>query len=238
MSNKDKPRIWELDAARGLCILGMVVVHIFYDLSVFGHVQIQLPDWCYFVRDNGHILFVLISGICVTLASSSFQRGIVVFGAGLLISYVTLFLDLVLGIDGMRIWFGILHMLGICMMVYPIFKKLPHWALAVIGLGFVAIGRWFLSVATPVNFLFPIGLCSDKMYVGSDFVPLFPGLGWFLIGAFLGKQFYRDKKSLIPKPSKADGFLNVLQFCGKHSLEIYLIHQPILVLIISVFSLF
>lgn len=233
MIDKVKQRIWELDAARGLCILGMVVVHIVYDLSVFGNVQLMLPKWCYFIRDNGHILFVLISGICVTLASSSFQRGAVVFGAGLFISYVTVFLDVVLGMDGMRIWFGILHMLGVCMMVYPIFKKFPCWALAMTGGGAILLGQWFRTLSVPVDFLFPIGLCSGHMFTGSDFVPIFPGLGWFLIGSCVGKYFYRDKISLIPRPQLGSGFVNVLQICGRHSLEIYLLHQPVLLLFMS-----
>ena len=122
---EQKQRIWELDALRGICILGMIVVHFFFDLSYFGCISLNLPSWFVFIRQYGHILFVLISGICVTLASRSFQRGVVVFGAGLLITYVTMFMDQILGFSNMRIWFGILHMLGLCMMLYPLFKRLP-----------------------------------------------------------------------------------------------------------------
>lgn len=38
-----KQRIWELDALRGLCILCMVAIHAFWDLSAFGGFAFDLP---------------------------------------------------------------------------------------------------------------------------------------------------------------------------------------------------
>ena len=131
-----KQRIWELDALRGLCILCMVAIHAFWDLSAFGGFTFDLPGWFLFCRQYGHILFILLSGLCATLASRSFQRGVYVFGAALVISYVTFFMVQVLNFpDDMLIWFGILHLLGVCMMLFPLFKRLPVWALAVLGVG-------------------------------------------------------------------------------------------------------
>ena len=78
-----KQRIWELDALRGLCILCMVAIHAFWDLSAFGGFAFDLPGWFLFCRQYGHILFILLSGLCATLASRSFQRGVYVFGAAL-----------------------------------------------------------------------------------------------------------------------------------------------------------
>ncbi|MGN1306675.1 MAG: heparan-alpha-glucosaminide N-acetyltransferase [Faecousia sp.] len=225
---EQKQRIWELDALRGICILGMIVVHSFFDLSYFGGISLTLPGWFVFIRQYGHVLFVLISGICVTLASRSFQRGVVVFGAGLLITYVTMFMDQILGFSNMRIWFGILHMLGLCMMLYPLFKRLPSWALAVFGVTFVALGFWFETFTVSVDFLFPLGLRSGGIFTGSDYFPIFPGFGWFLVGAFLGKTVYRKKQSLLPRVNAENAVLRFFRFCGKHSLVIYLAHQPIL----------
>lgn len=230
-----KERIWELDALRGLCILGMIIVHFTFDLSYIGGKDVSMPAWFEFVRTYGHILFVLISGICVTLASRSFQRGVIVFAAGLLVSYVTLFLDYILHMTHLRIWFGILHMLGVCMMLYPLFKKLPHWALALLGVCFVALGFWFQTIQVSVGYLFPIGLCSNKVFAGSDFFPIFPGLGWFLIGAALGKTVYRKKTSLLPKVNSEILILRILRFVGRHSLEFYLLHQPVLFLLTGLF---
>ena len=231
-----KERVWELDALRGICIIGMIVVHFFYDLSMFGAKAIHLPGWFLFIRQYGHVLFVLISGICATFASrSTLRRGLVVFGCGLLVSYVTFFMDYILGFTNLRIWFGILHMLGLCMLLYPVFRKLPFWALALLGAAFVALGFWLETQTVAVDFLFPIGLRSASFYVGSDYFPLFPGLGWFLIGAAVGKTAYRSKQSLLPKVNADNPILRGLRFVGKHSLWFYLLHQPVLFGIVFLF---
>lgn len=225
---KKVTRIWELDALRGLCILCMVVIHLFFDLEYFWNIQLGLPSWFLFLRKYGHVFFVLISGICATLASSSFQRGIYVFGCGLLISYATLFAEVFLNLGGVRIWFGILHMLGVCMILYPLFKKLPFWLLGSLGLGFVLLGFWMETVTVSVDWLFPLGLCSENIFAGSDYFPLFPGLGWFLIGAALGKSLYRKKQSLLPGIKGTVWPLRFLRLVGTHSLPVYLLHQPLL----------
>ena len=223
-----KERIWELDALRGLCILGMIAVHLVFDLVSFAGLRLHIPAWFTFMQQYGHVLFILISGICATLAARSFRRGVIVFGAGLLVSYVTLFMDVVLGMGEIRIWFGILHLLGACMMLYPTFKRLPFWALAILGAAFLALGVWMSGVRVSVDFLFPLGLSSGKIFTGSDYFPLFPGLGWFLLGAAIGKTAYRRKAGLLPKVPADALPLRFLRFCGRHSLEIYMLHQPIL----------
>lgn len=233
---EQKQRIWELDALRGLCIICMIVVHFFFDLSFFGGFRLSLPGWFLFVRAYGHVLFVLISGICATLASRSFRRGVAVFGAGLLVTYVTMFMDQIIGLQNIRIWFGILHMLGVCMMVFPLFKRMPHWALALLGVGFIAVGFWFRTFTVPVPYLFPLGLRSGTVFTGSDFFPVFPGLGWFLLGAALGKSVYRKKQSLFPRVNVENPVLRFFRFCGRHSLLLYLAHQPVLTLLILLIS--
>ena len=225
--SEQKQRIWELDALRGLCILCMIVIHFIYDLVAFGGLDIRTPVWYDFIQQYGHLFFVLISGICATLASRSFQRGVVDLGAGLLISYVTLFMDYVLGFSGMRIWFGVLHMLGLCMMLYPLCKRFPAWLLFVLGGALAALGFWLQNITVSVDFLFPLGLTSETFYCGSDFFPILPGFGWFLVGAGLGKTLYRRKQTLLPRFPSNFFPLNFFRFCGRHSLEIYLLHQPI-----------
>lgn len=224
-----KKRVWELDALRGICILGMFVVHFVYDLSYIGGKSMTLPGWFLLVRQYGHILFVLISGVCATLTShSTLKRGLVVFSCGLLVSYVTMFMDMNLGFTDLRIWFGILHMLGVCMLLYPLFRKLPFWALALFGVAFIVLGYWMETLTVSVDYLFPIGLRSAAFYVGSDFFPIFPGFGWFLIGATLGKTLYRRKESLLPKVNEDFFLLRGLRFIGRNSLYFYLLHQPVM----------
>lgn len=231
-----KNRIWELDALRGICILGMMVVHFVFDLIEFAGLGLTMPGWFNFCQRYGHILFILISGICVTLASRSFRRGVIVFCAGLLVTGVTLFMVCVLKFNrSLSIFFGILHLLGICMLLFPLFKKLPVWALAVLGAGFVALGVW-LAALEPVAVSFPsaqglllgaIGIRPAGFYSG-DYFPIFPNLGWFLLGAVLGRTAYRRRESLLPKVNADFFLLRFFRFCGRHSLWIYLLHQPVL----------
>ena len=81
-----KQRIWELDALRGLCILCVIVVHFLFDLQFFIGLDFTLPAWFQFIQQYGGIFFVVLSGCCATLGSRSFRRGLIVFGAGMLIS--------------------------------------------------------------------------------------------------------------------------------------------------------
>lgn len=225
-----KKRIWELDALRGLCILGMVVVHFIYDLvDLYQLVQWKYPPLFTFVQQWGGVLFLLISGICVTLGSRCIRRGLLVFGCGIVISAVTWGMYR-FGFSGKSIiiYFGVLHCLGLCMLLWPVFRKLPHWALAMIGLALVVAG-FYLQTLEPVSthWLMPFGL-PWKGFASSDYFPLLPYLGFFLLGSALGKSVYRNKESLLPNVNTRNPIVRFLLLCGKHSLWIYLLHQPLL----------
>ena len=85
-----KKRIWELDAFRGLCILGMVVVHFLYDLmSTYPMPGLRRSEFFSFVMLWGGVLFLLLSGICVTLGHHPIRRGLIVLGAGFVCTAVT-----------------------------------------------------------------------------------------------------------------------------------------------------
>ncbi len=223
----NKKRIWELDALRGLCIIGMVLVHLVYDIRVFTNIKLAIPEWFFTLQEYGHLFFVLISGICVTLGSKCVRRGLIVCLCALVITAVTAVMDFSFGVKNVRIWFGILHLLGVCMLLYPLFRRLPHWTLALIGIAFVALGYWFTTFRVDVDYLFPLGLRSGKIFTGSDYFPLFPGLGSFLIGAAIGKSLYRKKQSLMPRVHTDFFLIRGLSLVGRHSLEIYMLHQPI-----------
>lgn len=234
--NEKKERIWELDALRGLCLLGMIAVHLCFDLQVFGRLYFPIPAWFRLMQEYGHILFILISGICATLATRTVRRGLIVFGAGLLVSYVTLMLEFLGGFDGLGIWFGILHLLGLCMLVYPLFRRLPFWALLLLGTAALALGVWMQRFTVGTPFLLALGLRGSGVYLGADYFPVFPNLGWFLIGAALGKTLYRRKASLLPRVSARNPVRRALCLIGRHSLELYLLHQPILAALVWIFS--
>ena len=222
-----KPRIWELDALRGVCILCVIVVHFLFDLSFFGGLDLTLPAWYVFLQEYGGAIFVVLSGVCVTLGSKSVRRGLIVFACGMLITAVTYGMYR-LGMSGadVVVKFGVLHLLGVCMLVYPAFKKLPPAALALLGLAIAITGYAIRGVVVPQRWLFPLGLTYEG-FTSSDYFPLFPQLGYFLIGAAIGKTAYREKKTLLPGAFQKTGIARFFCWCGRQSLFIYLLHQPI-----------
>ena len=224
-----KKRIWELDAFRGICLIGMIGVHLVYDLTVlYKIVTLQPPDIFVFVQRWGGLLFLLLSGICVTLGSRSVRRGIIVFIAGLIVSGVTYGMYR-FGFSGKSIviYFGVLHCLGVCMLLWGCFRKLPWWALALFGLAFTALGLYFRTLTVENPWLFPLGL-TTQTFVTSDYFPILPNFGYFLLGAVLGKTLYRRKETLLPGVNPKNPILRFLQWMGRQSLWIYLLHQPIL----------
>ena len=225
-----KQRIWELDVFRGICILGMVAVHFLYDLvELYGLVDWEYPDAFLFIAEYGGILFLLLSGICVTLGTRCIKRGMIVFACGMLCTAVTLGMVLLDFADwDMVIWFGILHCLGSCMLLWPIVKKLPAVALAGLGVLFAAVGNRLYGV-TPVDFpyLIFLGICPPRFF-SPDFFPLLPNFGYFLLGAVLGRTIYRKQTSLFPKCDPNTPLVGFLSACGRYSLPIYLLHQPLL----------
>ena len=223
-------RIWELDVFRGICILGMVVVHAVYDLvTLYAMVDWQLPQTFLFVQKWGGVLFLLLSGICVTLGSRSVRRGIIVFLCGFLCTLVTWGMYAFGMADkSLIIYFGVLHCLGSCMMLWPLFRRLPWWLLAVLGVAMAAVGLYFAELpGVSTYLLMPFGR-PWAGFASSDYFPLLPNLGFFLVGAVLGRLVYGKKQTLFPKVKGDHFIIRFFQGCGKHSLWIYLLHQPIL----------
>ena len=233
-----KQRIWELDALRGICILIMAGVHFVFDLSEFvGFRQLLTSPVFSTLMNHGGILFVLLSGLCATLGSRVLKRGFAVFACGMLCTAVTwgMFRLDFLGSD-LVVRFGILHCLGLCMLLWTLFRQLPPGFLAGIGAILVAAGIYATGIPVSVPYLFPLGLVTDN-FTSGDYFPLLPYFGWFLIGGFLGKILYPAKRTLLPGVNPDQPVLKFLRFCGTHSLEIYLVHQPVIFLIISVLTL-
>ena len=225
-----KKRIWELDAFRGICVLGMVAVHLVYDLvKLYQIIVWEYPAWFSFIKDWGGILFLLISGISATLGRRSLRRGLIVLLCGLAVTGATYGMYYFgMASQGIIIYFGVLQCLGVCMILWPLFKKLPWWGLTCFGIAFAALGFW-MKAQPPVDvyWLMPLGI-PWKDFATGDYFPLFPYLGFFLLGAALGRTVYRRKETLLPQVNERNPFLRFLQFTGRHSLEVYLLHQPIL----------
>ncbi len=218
-------RLWEIDSIRGLAILLMIVYHFVYNLAVFYQFPIAYTQgfWFYIAR-TAAITFMLTAGVSSTFSKNNVRRGRSVFLYGLIITAATYLFD-----PQAYIKFGILHFMGTSMMLYFFLQKQHPGLLIVLGAVIIALGPAVQIIQTVNPYLFPLGLTAPG-FVSADFYPLIPWFGVFLWGAALGKLFYKDKKSLLPfRPRHR--FLPVL---GRYSLYIYLLHQPILLGLLSV----
>ena len=229
-----KKRVWELDAARGLALIGMIGIHLIYDLVELYGVWNWNPHWYQVFKNNYGAVFLLISGISVTLGSHPAKRGIQVFCCGFLCTAVTYGMYR-LGFAGkeMIIYIGVLQCLGLCMMLWPLFGKLRSPWLLALAAGMIALGLWLRGEAFSFPWLTVLGF-APYGFASSDYFPLFPNLGYFLVGAVLGRKLYGEKKSRFPLENPP---LKGLQWMGRNSLLIYLLHQPVLAAVVGLFAM-
>ena len=222
-----RERIWELDALRGFCIVCVIFVHFMFDLVYFLGKQVDFPPLYTFIQQYGGAIFVVLSGCCATLGSRSFRRGVLVFGCGMLITLVTFGMyRMGMAASDVVVKFGVLHLLGVCMMLYPLLKKLPTTALSVLAAAIVAIGYAIQGMRFSVRWLFPLGFVYPG-FTSSDFFPLLPQLGWFLLGIVIGRTLYHEKRTLLSGTAQDFFLFRFFQWCGRQSLWIYLLHQPV-----------
>lgn len=232
-------RIWELDALRGLLLLAITVFHLMYDLIfLYALVPLKYPAVYQFFNDWLGVPFLVLSGLCVTLGARPVRRGITVFLGGMAVTAATAGMYF-LGVadSGILIYFGVLHCLGVCMLLWPLLRKLPNWLLAALGAAIIGIGLYCGShVRVDFPWLIPLGIpCWG--FRSSDYYPLLPNLGYFCIGAVLGRTLYRKKESLLSKVDDRSILIRPLCFLGRHSLLFYLLHQPVLAGAVGLYTL-
>ncbi len=186
-------------------------------------------------------------------------RGIKIFGYGLIISIVT-FLFLREGF----IMFGILHFIGISIILAYPFVKLSqkfsqkkkvlnyfavfNFVVLFFGIAIIIVGLILNSFRFDFFYLMWLGFIPTKLYT-FDYFPLLPWFGIILIGIFAGNILYKNGKRSFSIPEieklrklkilkQISLILSYICFLGRHSLIIYLLHQPILSLIILTFKAF
>jgi len=239
MNKHPEQRFWEIDFLRGLAIIMMIVFHLLYDLTCFGRCDLNLHSgfWIYFGRATATI-FIFLVGVSLTLSFSRamkirspeqklylkyIKRGLKIFSWGLIITFVTwIFLRAVF------VRFGILHLIGISIILSYPFLKLRYWNL-LLGITIISLGIYLKNVTFGFHWLVWLGFMPDH-FCTVDYFPVFPWFGVVLIGVFFGNLLYPDytRKFDLWDISNFDV---VGLFCrlGRHSLVIYLIHQPILI---------
>ena len=222
-----KQRIWEIDALRGFLILCVILAHALY-CGEFMLGLYRLPLWLNtFLFQYAGSLFVVLSGLSATLGHKSVKRGLLVFGCGMVLTLGSAIAILLGFVDeGFLIKFGVLHLLGLCMILYPLLKQLPDLALLVFGTVIIALGYWFATFTVEARYLFAFGLVYPG-FTSGDFFPVFPQLGWFCIGILLGRHLYREKTTRFPLIDASIWPIRALCFLGQHTLPIFVFHLPV-----------
>ena len=222
-----KQRYAWLDLWRALAVLAMLVFHTLWDLEHFGvlapgTMETPLADG---IRYLGGGSFILISGLLVMRARDPLRRGFFLFCIGLAVAVVTALL-------GVPVRFGILQLLGICMMLChllraPLTRRQGLGSAAVCALFFA--GAWLLTARVTVSwpYLYPLGLRRAD-FRSSDYWPLLPWALLYLLGTQLSPALLRGGAGERRMPA-------ALTFLGRHSLAIYLAHQPVIYGILWIF---
>lgn len=245
MAEKSKrKRIYTLDELRGFAILCMIVHHAFLDVG-----DVLGLSWGYRVFDAlctvqplFWAIFIIISGICSRLSRNTVKRGFIVLGAGLIITLFTAVIMPIFGFTGAEIYFGILHCLGCCMIItgilMPLINKINFKIGAIASLVLFAF-TYGINTRTMLfgliklpdswyqfDFLAPLGIYSDN-FASADYFSIIPWIFVFLFGAFIGKLAKDDKfpKFMYKQRSK------FLCLVGRNSLWVYILHQPVIYLI-------
>ena len=212
-----------LDAWRSLAIVLMIVYHFLFDLALF-----QVITWDQMFSTPLNIMqkficcsFILLAGASARFSRSNLRHGLIVIAAGIVVAIGG-------SIGGQIIRFGVLQLLGWSMMIYhfagKLLQKIPGAILAVFsGALYILCESWTNAVTVSAKWLYPFGFLYPG-FSSADYFPLLPWFFLFLTGTVFGGWCLKHRNHrLLTAPLPAP-----LTFLGRHSLVIYLIHQPIL----------
>lgn len=209
-------------------------------------------------------VFVLLCGISTGLSRNNFLRGLRLLAVSYTITFTLTLVDTIFN-TRMTINFGILHTLSYSILIYTLTtggaKRINVYShngvkvtLQEIALTMLATVVIYLTVTYSIplrsNSLFPtyssitevtfsqyyhfaLGI-NRNLLLSTDYIPLLPWLGIFCIGCVLSTRLYQDKKSLIPTKSAINKWFP--SKLGRRSLLIYIIHQPIIFILLGILS--
>lgn len=231
-------RFIELDLLRSIAIISMIFLHVLWDLDYFG--ILGLNRGIYRFQFLVPMMFFTLAGICLmittrkrhTMSEHEFikhqlYRGGGIFGLGMVLTLVTLVV-----MPDRPIFFGVLHCIGLSIILSIPFLKFKSYnvvfALLIIIAGFFMA---LYPVSNPSIAHLMVGVHqADVSRYTIDYFPLFPWFGVILFGVAIGNVLYKDgnRQFAFPDLSRFKP-VSAFSWLGKHSLAIYLIHQPLIV---------
>ena len=194
-------RYWEVDAVRGISLIGMIIFHI-TSLMVIFHMIFTL-DWYYEVCRYIHLgtsIFVIISGVALVLRYGRMaghskreyhvailKRGIEIFLIGIAIAVIASVAIHFFVRDGNYMLFNFLQMMGLSMIICIPFLWLGKWNIIPAAI-LIWAGFAIKSIHTGPIWLLPLGVLPDGMFYPRDYFPLLPWVGVMLLGVAIGQR--------------------------------------------------
>lgn len=224
-----KRRIWELDMLKGLALLLMIYYHTVYDLDVIFNYPIDASSFFndLTAKASGS-LFIFTAGVSSYLSKNNAKRVLRLAAIALGITAATYLVN-----PGMMITFGILHFLAVSILLGLLFSRFPSWLTLLFGVALIAASPTLLSLAAPSRWIYFLLGLAPGMAVSSDYYPLLPWFGIFLCGNAAGKGLYQRRQSLLSFVPPD----NWLIWVGRHTLAVYLVHQPLIIGILYLIKL-
>lgn len=232
-----KERYHLLDSLRGLLLIMMIIYHTMYDVMILDDGNFSVRNTvCYIFQQSIGWGFIFLSGMCRAIGKRHLRRGLIVLGAAAIVSLVTYIFT-----PNQAINFGVLVLIGSSMLIviplekvikdayapfgfllslvlFLLFRNVAKGNLGFEGLVFMELPEFlYQNYGTAYLGFPPVGFTSG------DYYPLIPWFFLYMCGYFFWKYF--GNKVWLQKPLTFK--VPVLSFLGKHSLIVYLLHQPL-----------
>jgi uncharacterized membrane protein len=240
------PRITLIDTLRGVALIAMATYHFTWDLEFFGYVDPGTATQGFFRLYARSIAssFLFLAGVSLVLAHvptirwhSFWKRFAIVAGAAVAISIATF-----IAFPREWIYFGILHNIALSSLIGLAFLRLPPLVTGLVVLLVIA-AMAVDSNLVPGMLDSPVFNSRWLSWLGfaavpprsNDYVPLFPWIAALLAGVTIAKIAL--SKDWLPQLAAVQTNQNLLSKAGRHSLIIYVVHQPVLIGLVYLFSL-